>query len=250
MFDSGEWQGLAEAMAKDKSWVAFIMGGTIGVEQAARLGMAGVGEGYPQYPQKNGAPGSLPLVNFPEISMWGMYPWGAYGANPQPGRIQKFWTKESPLLSGGLLYSEGIFEDINKAIYSQLFWKKDRDVKEIAREYIAYEYSPEVVDDTLAAIDILEGSLTTDYNKAQRDKLTESVCHAFELVKMVDAKLSLQARHSWRWRILYLRAMIDCEMFKQKGKLEGAALKQALDELTEIYHAENTDAVLKPPKLP
>jgi hypothetical protein len=250
MFDPGEWQGLADAMAKDKSWVAYIMGGTIGVEQAAKLGMKGAGEGYPQFPMKHGSPGNLPLVNFPEISMWGMYPWGAYGSNPQPDHIQKFWAKESPLVSGGLLYSEGIFEDINKAIYSQLFWKKDTDVKDVLREYIAYEYSPEVVDELLPAIDILEGSLTTDYNKAQRDKLTERVCQAYELVKKADAKLPLQARHSWRWRILYLRALIDCEMFKKGGNLEGTALKRAFDELTEIYHAENTDAVLKPPKLP
>ena len=250
MFDPVEWRGLAEAMAKDKSWVDYLMGGSVGAEQADRMGLRGVSEGYPKYPLENGIPGDLPLVNFPEISMWGMCPWGAYGANPQPRHFQKLWNEESRLLSGGLLYSEGIYEDINKVIHGQLFWKKDRDVEEIVREYIAFEYSPEVVDEVITAIGILEGALTTNYNDSHRDKLSESVCQAYDLVKKADTRLSLQARNSWRWRILYLRAMIDCEMFKTEGKLEGAVLKRAFDELTEIYHAENTDGILRPPQLP
>ena len=85
-------------------------------------------------------------------------------------------------------------------------------------------------DEVVEAIDILEGSLTTNYNDPHRDKLSASVCQAYELIKEADTKLSVQARNSWRWRILYLRAMIDCEMFNSDGKPEGAVLKQAFDE--------------------
>jgi hypothetical protein len=240
MFDAAEWQGLAEAMAKDKSWVDWLMGGGTGSEW----------EGYPRYPLQHGIPGNLPLVNFPDISMWGMFPWGAYGANPQPARFQKLWREESRLLSGGLIYSEGIYEDINKAITGQLFWRKDRATDEIVREYIAFEYSPDVVEEVLAAIHILEGALSIPYNDPRRDRIDERVCQAYDLIQKADSKLSVQARHSWRWRVLYLRALIDCEIFRNKGKIEGAVLKRAFDELTEIYHAQNTDGVLQPLKLP
>jgi len=235
-FDTEEWKGLVAAMAKDKSWVDYLMLG-----QCAN------------FPKEFGIPGNLPLTNFPEISMWGMNPWGAYGANPQPSRIQNSWKGEVSLLSGGLPYSEGIYEDINKAIYSQLYWKKDRIAEDIVREYIAFEYSPKVVEDVLAAINILESSLSTLVNDPRRDKLSESDCQAFDLVKKADAKLTLQARNSWRWRILYLRAMIDCEMFKNGGKIEGTVLKQAFDELNELYYTKTlnaTNPVLQPPKLP
>ena len=77
-FDSppaGEWEGLAECLARDKSWVDYIQ--------------ADAHEDFPRYPLEKGVPGGLPLLNFPEISMWGQNPWGGYGANPLPGAAPK-----------------------------------------------------------------------------------------------------------------------------------------------------------------
>ena len=65
-------------------------------------------------------PGGLPLLNFPDISMYGQNPWGGYGANPHPGRLQQRWDETKKKLSGGFPYSEGIYEDINKVICAQL----------------------------------------------------------------------------------------------------------------------------------
>ena len=217
------------------------MGGGIGVNSM---------NGYPQYPLTHGTPGSIPLVHFSEISMYGMSPWGAYGANPQPKRLQKLWDEESGMLSGGILYSEGIYEDINKAINGRHYWKRDRDADDIIREYVAFEFSPDVVEEVLAAIHILEGALNTNHWDPQRGNLTERVREAYELVVEADKKLSIRTRNSWRWRILYLRAQIDNEIFNNRGKVEGTALKRAFDELTEIYHAENATPGLQPIRLP
>ena len=75
----GEWEGLTKAMAEDKSWVDYIQ--------------ADAHEDFPRYPLEKGVPGGLPLLNFPEISMWGQSPWGGYGANPLPGRFQRLWNQ-------------------------------------------------------------------------------------------------------------------------------------------------------------
>ena len=49
---------------------------------------------------------------------------------------------------------------------------------------------------------------------------------------------------------LYLRAVIDRELYRNKGKMEGKALKQAFDELTGIYQAHNAPPDwLQPPQL-
>ena len=40
---------------------------------------------------------------------------------------------------------------------------------------------------------------------------------------------------SWRWRLLYLRALIDAELHRTEGRYEGDVLQQAFDELRDIY---------------
>ena len=45
---------------------------------------------FPRWPLDvgNGSVGGLPMVNFPEVSMWGRSPWGGWGANPLPNRFE------------------------------------------------------------------------------------------------------------------------------------------------------------------
>jgi len=81
-----------------------------------------------------------------------------------------------------------------------------------------------------------------------RKQIGRDAEEAFRIVQEAARKLTPQARSAWRWRILYLRALIDREMLKTNGRLEGSALKNAFDELTTIYHAEHVHSMpLHPP---
>ena len=215
---AGEWEGLSKFLLQDKSWVNFIM--------------ADSHEGYPHFPLEQGVPGGLPLLNFPEISMWGQSPWGGYGANPLTGRLQRLWNETEHKLSGGFPYSEGIYEDLNKVICSQLYWNGQKSTAEIVREYIAFEFSPVVVEEVAKAFAILE-------ENHQREQIATSANEAFRLIEAASAKLTPQVRKSWRWRIVYLRVLIDRELLSTHGDLKGEVLKKAFNELTTIYHAEN-----------
>eukprot|EP00040_Diaphanoeca_grandis_P001474 m.275804 g.275804 ORF g.275804 m.275804 type:complete len:174 (+) comp121308_c0_seq1:570-1091(+) len=64
---------------------------------------------FPRWPLDHGGGkvGGLPLVNFPEISMWGRSPWGGWGANPLPARFQGLWLQTNGSVVGGMPYSEG-----------------------------------------------------------------------------------------------------------------------------------------------
>ncbi len=84
----GEWDGLAKALAEDTSWVHYIM--------------ADSHFEFPTYPLEHGVPGGLPMINFAEISMWGRFPWGGFGANPLPERFQRIWDETERKLDGGL----------------------------------------------------------------------------------------------------------------------------------------------------
>jgi hypothetical protein len=231
-FDSppaGEWEGLAKCLAQDKGWVDYIL--------------ADAHEDFPRYPLERGVPGKLPLLNFPEISMWGQNPWGGYGANPVPLRLQRLWNQTEKKLSGGFPYSEGIYEDLNKVICGQFYWNPDQPAIETIKDYIAFEYSPDAVGDVAAAIGIFE-------QNHLRDHINPSAGKAYELIQAAEKRLSPKACRSWRWRILALRALIDHELLKHQGRLEGETLKAAFDELTAIYHAENAHSMpIRPPQI-
>ena len=234
----GEWEGLAKSLAAaGGGWVDYIM--------------ADAHEDFPRWPLERGVPGGVPMVNFPEISMWGNSPWGGYGAHVLPRRFQRLWDQVGRALDGGLPYSEGIYEDMNKAIVSQFYWDRGRPALDTLREYIAYEFSPApaVLDDCLRIIDCLETSATSQYLKQAVDPAPALA--ACELAGRVESRLPDWARKGWRWEILRLRTTLDRERFAGAG-LETPVAAKALRRLIEIYHAqvEMTDPLHRPVRPP
>jgi len=224
MFDTppeGEWQGLADTLARENGWLDYIL--------------ADAHEDFPRYPLDSGVPGKLPLLNFPEISMWGNSPWGGMGANPLPGRFQRLWNQVKPVVEGGFPYSEGIYEDVNKAAVVQFYWDPERSARATIEEYAAYEYGTEDVEDVAALVDLLEAAASQSYMKQPVD--VAGVARAFELANRVDARLPEWGRRNWRWEILRLRALLDKEKYAGDG-LETPAAEAALRRLCEIYHCQ------------
>jgi hypothetical protein len=99
-FDEGEWQGLEKTFAARPPWADYIL-----AEGTTRP-----------------MPGQLPMVGFPEISTHETFPWGGFGVTLLTGRAQQQWHGVKSHSSGGFPYSEGIYEDITKAVLSQLYW--------------------------------------------------------------------------------------------------------------------------------
>ncbi len=236
-FTQGEWAGLSEAFRERPDWVDYM------------LADGYLGE-FPEFPLKHGAPGGLQMVCFPEISMFGSHPWGGYGANPLPARLQQYWRQVESVMAGGAPYSEGIYEDINKVICTQLFWSGDGSAEDVVREYIAYEFSPEVVEPVTEAIRLLEETLLRRMqNSPENSRIViakpEGIAKAYALMREADAKLPARARACWRWRILFLRTLIDHELLTHAGAISDAC-ETALQELTAIYYAENAEEPVRP----
>ncbi len=224
MFDTppeGEWQGLSDALAKGEPWLDYIL--------------ADAHEDFPRYPLDVGVPGKRPLLNFPEISMWGNSPWGGFGANPLPGRFQRLWDQVKHVVRGGFPYSEGIYEDMNKAIVAQFYWDPNRSARATLEEYIAYEFGSGVTMDVLALVDLLEQAASNSYRKQPVDK--EAVLRAYQLAEAVNSRLPDWARRNWRWEILHLRAVLDRERFGGDG-LQSATAEAAMLRLIDIYHCQ------------
>ena len=248
----GEWRAFSSAVGKDSEWVDYIM-----AEQQ---------DDCPNYMFREEMPAGLPLLGFPEISMHESLPWGGFGANPLPGRMLELWDRAGERLAGGFPYSEGIFEDINKVICGYLYWNGGGDTDEALREYIGYEYGPEVVKEVLEAIHLLEGTnsryrsddtgrelpVIPDENDIVQGEVRfvirrpEEIERAYRLLSEVDGKLSGERKKAWRWRILYLRGLIDRELAGSGFRINERC-NAALHELTGIFHVEDGDYVIKPP---
>jgi len=151
-------------------------------------------------------------------------------------------------------YSEGIFEDLNKALYAQFFWNQSTSAGSIVDEYIAYEFSPDAVLPVRKAIHILEPDYPRNVknlrspNAPVRFVLAHSVGarEALDLIERVNASVAPQIRHSWRWRIFYLRSFIDTQLVRDKFAIS-EQVESALDELTKIYYADRAAFVVAPP---
>jgi hypothetical protein len=203
----------------------------------------------------------LPVVGFPEISMHNTFPWGGFGATPLTARAQGQWNAQKKGLAGGYPYSEGIYEDLTKIVYSQFYWN-DQPAEETVKEYIAYEFSPDVVADVAAVVKTLEQnhhmrwwpgklegvSLEMNWfpSKNTKPQADPGAEEAYATMQKVDARLTHQAKNSWRWRQLYLRALLDSEL-KTNGGSPNDTCNEAFAELIRIYHAENAVGTIRPP---
>jgi hypothetical protein len=127
-------------------------------------------------------------------------------------------------------------------ILAQFYWKQDGKASEAVRDYISFYYSPSVVVEISRVISILEQNLVHRYE--QKDDVTRILMdntkdaeEAFKLVVEADKRLTPQARASWRWRILYLRALIDHELARHQFRVSERC-NAAFGELRRIYHDE------------
>ena len=213
----GEWQGLADALEHGNDWLDYIL--------------ADSPDDFPRYPLEHPIPGKLPLLNFPEISMWGNSIWGGYGANVLPTRCQRLWDQVKQTVQGGFPYSEGIYEDINKAIVVQFYWDRDQTAQATLREYAAYEFGAGVEDDTLALIDLLET------NASKRPVNRDDALRAYQYAGTIHQRIPDWAKKNWRWEILHLRAILDRERFAGDGEKTQVS-QDAFLRLIEIYHSQ------------
>ena len=261
LFDAyirGEWDGLRRHLQAGGHGLDYVL--------------ADVHDGaFPADRLAGKASGNIRLLNFPEISMTGMAPWGGYGANPRPAHWQKYWQGARDKVAGGFPYSEGMYEDINKVLHLQWNWDPDLDARQILTEYAAAYFGREVAPDVVQACYRLEEAMgdtkvlleqggqrhdifwfaerldpSRPWSLRYAGGRAEGVEGTLELLESVDRRLTPAAQKSWRWRVLLLRGRLDCEIARSNGA-PSVALDQAFEELAALYGATRAVPCLTPP---
>ncbi len=227
--DKGEWRALFDSLQTER-WAAYIE--------------ADSHDAFPRYPLEHEIPEGVILRAFPEITMWGLWPWGGYGAHFFPHRYTGIWRSTAGKLGGGRMYSEGIFEDLNKYTVACLYRDYNADPDEGAKQYGAYfcgcndgEAFAELVRcietntvrcaTSTGVISMTKETNKSDFSLAER---------AFALAKQIDASLPDWGKRNFRWRLIYLRAVIDFYRYQNVILHECAPVREAMEEISEIYY--------------
>ena len=204
---------------------------------------------FPKYPLEHPTPKGIPIMTFPEISMWGRAPWGGYGATALPKRFARLFRQVERIADGFMSYSEGLYEDINKEVVNGLYIDPKADTDDLLRSYAAYYLPGTDPEDFVKLCDIFEtnhkfpgdhshpsfkGVAPDSQELAEYRRRAAEACR---IAERMDGAILPSLKESWRWRLVYLRAMIDREILSTcQGAPESA--RKYFEELVKMYHAE------------
>ena len=211
----------------------------------------------PKVIAENGLPKGVKFIDFPEISMWSCSPWGGFGASALPRFLNTTNEKSGYLYDGGFPYSEGIFEDVNKYCTLSYYSGQFENARDAVRSYVRHEFCVEgrALDElTEALLKSETGLARARYNDAegrnQAIKCTYDVEYVYKIFSKYDRLLPDNVRLGWKFRLWYLRAVIDRELVSCDGYPKRSAIAQeALQEVASLYYAVQGETVssLMPP---
>lgn len=192
-------RAIREDKAKGENWISYIMLETR--------------RGIPDFIKEHGIPGDLPAIDFPEITMRYLDPWGGWGANPLPTVVEAMWHQMAEQVHGGMCYSEGFYDDVNKAVIAQLMWDKSRRTQEVFAEYCGYEFREEITESFWEMANLMErNQIRTHVTNKQPPDMAE-VARIRDLGEQMNTRLPERIRTGWRWRLQYLRSVLDYERY-------------------------------------
>lgn len=195
-------------------------------------------------------PDRLPLRLYPDIthSIRCQYPapnWDpAYQytehrevINPRPTDFTRIYREEAPGTVGFLAYSEGVNDDANKILWSNLAWDPTIDPLDNMREYARYFIGEEQAEEFAAGLLELEqnwqGPLLTNRQPVK----------TLARFQRLEEAATPQLRRNWRWQMAVYRAYYDA--YVQARLVRETALEQeAAEFLRKIKPGEESAALV------
>jgi hypothetical protein len=115
-------------------------------------------------------------------------------------------------ITGYMAYSEGIYDDFNKALIAQLAWNPNRPIAQVAREYCNYFFEQKSAAARFDRIvHLIEKSWSHQFDPHWDQKLVQSKQAADKLVDLTTAiggELRPSIGKSWRWQVFAQRARL------------------------------------------
>ncbi|MCB1103378.1 MAG: hypothetical protein H7A44_08225 [Opitutaceae bacterium] len=122
---------------------------------------------------------------------------------PRPHDMALLVRELQPYTIGAVTYSEGINDDVNKALYSALSWDPDRDVRDILRDYSRFYIGERMTDDFTALL------LGLEQNWVGRLADNTGVDETLALFQRMERDALPKDLQNWRFQLAGYRAYFD-----------------------------------------
>jgi len=142
---------------------------------------------------------------------------GREAINPRPAHYRTIHNWFAPYSDGFISYSDGVHDDVNKAVWSALSWDPAYDLREILIEYARVFFAPEIAEEAADAIFALE--------RNWRGPLAENGGVEATLLawQALEAKAP-ELKDNWRWQMCLVRAYYDA--YVRRRLIRETALEQ------------------------
>ncbi len=153
--------------------------------------------------------------------------------NPRPTEYKRLFERVSPYTAGSVTYSDGVNDDVNKAVWCALEWDPGQSAEEIVEDYArAYLYRYDTGPVT-AGILLLE----KNWAGSPLEKRVDFTSHVFDSLALMQ--------NDWRFDQLRFRAA--CDLYIKRRMLEDSAAAGAAAALIKDGQTEAAIAVLEAP---
>ncbi|MFA5330272.1 MAG: hypothetical protein WC384_20935 [Prolixibacteraceae bacterium] len=191
----------------------------------------------------NGLDPKYDVATFFDISMIGG--WGGFGANAFPNRLDTFFKgMRTNGIKGGMAYTEGIFDDINKVLIIQHHWgeySSKNILKEYARWYFdadekAQQSFADILFDLESEWSDIYGNWWSQFLNA-KPQLT--IKKRFD---ELEALFSGDIKDKWRWKLVHARVNLAQIGIEISG-LEGSGFDEFSSEVNRLLSQDKVDKV-------
>jgi hypothetical protein len=129
--------------------------------------------------------------------------------NPQPYYYAKIHNRFAQFTDGFLSYSDGVHDDVNKVVWSQMAWDAKKDVRQVVVEYARFFFGPSLADS------VADGILALERNWVGPLEENGAVETTFSFWKELESGHP-ELKNNWRWQQLVMRAYYDAYTRRRK----------------------------------
>jgi hypothetical protein len=122
--------------------------------------------------------------------------------NPQPLYYAEVHNHDAPFTDGFISYSDGIHDDVNKVVWSQMAWNTKNNVKNVVVDYCGFFFGSKIGHEAAEAV------LALEQNWVGPILGNTAIVKTLEHWKKLETE-NPQLAGNWRWQQLVMRAYYD-----------------------------------------